>query len=310
MSLREQVAAIRDGHSQQTIAGVSRESIEGILWALPYLAVFSLFLLYPLVKGLYMSFHDWNALVPSESEWIGIQNYVEIIGDPVFWNSLGNTIYFVALTVPTIVIVGLALALGVNRNVAGKGALRTIYFSPYILTVSVVAIVWIEIFGGDFGPLNYYLGYFVDGLPSWLNHEFWAMPALATATVWWGIGFNFIIFLAARQSIPERLYEAARLDGASTWRAFKDITLPQMSNALLFVVIIQFILQFQVFAQPFIMTGGGPASATETLVMYLYESAFNQRAFGYAAALGYVLFLILIGVSLVNFYFLGGDPNE
>lgn len=310
MSLGDRVSALREGTSRQTIAGMRRESVEGLLWALPYLAVFSLFLLWPLIKGLYMSFHDWDPLVPSNSVWIGPQNYVELAADPIFWNSLGNTVYFVVLTVPTIVVLGLALALGVNRATVGKTTLRTIYFSPYILTVSVVAIVWLEVYGGDFGPLNYYLRFAIDSPPNWLTSQFWAMPALAWMTVWWGIGFNFIIFLAARQNVPERLYEAARLDGAGPWRAFRDITLPQMTNAVLFVVIIQFILQFQVFAQPFIMTDGGPANATETLVMYLYTSAFQNRAYGYAAAIGYVLFLILIAVSAVNYYVLGGDVNE
>ncbi|WP_416841782.1 carbohydrate ABC transporter permease [Haloferax sp. DFSO52] len=310
MSLADRIPSVRKGPAQQTIAGIERESLEGVLWALPYLAVFSVFLLWPLIKGLYMSFHDWDPLTPANSTWIGMENYVQLFGDPFFWNSLGNTIFFVALTVPAIVVVGLALALGVNRARFGKGTLRTIYFSPYILTVSVVAIVWLEVLAGDFGPLNYYLGAIIDDPPNYLGSQFWAMPALSMTTVWWGIGFNFIIFLAARQNVPERLYEAARLDGATSWRAFRDITLPQMRNALLFVVIIQFILQFQVFAQPYVMTSGGPSRATETLVMYLYESAFNQRAYGYAAAMGYVLFIVLIGVSMVNYYVLGGDVNE
>jgi multiple sugar transport system permease protein len=257
-----------------------------------------------------MSFHNWDPLVPSQSVWIGPQNYVELASDPLLWSSLFNTFYFVALTVPTICVMGLALALGVNRISLGKGTLRTVYFSPYILTVSVVAILWLEVYAGDFGPLNYYLGAVIPNPPSWLNEPLTAMPALAGMTVWWGIGFNFIIFLAARQNIPERLYEAARLDGAGPWNAFKDITLPQMKNAVLFVVIIQFILQFQVFAQPFIMTSGGPNGATQTLVMYLYEAAFQNRAYGYAAAIGYVLFMVLIGVSAINYFFLGGDADE
>jgi multiple sugar transport system permease protein len=135
------------------------------------------------------------------------------------------------------------------------------------------------------------------------------MPAVAIATIWWTLGFNFVILFSARQGIPGRLYEAARLDGASSWNAFKDITLPQMRPALLFVTVVQFIASFQIFGQVYVMTGGGPGYATETLVMYLYRMAFIKHEFGYAAAVGYFLFVVLVGVSLVNYYFIGGDDE-
>jgi multiple sugar transport system permease protein len=133
------------------------------------------------------------------------------------------------------------------------------------------------------------------------------MPAVALATIWWTVGFNFVILLAARQGVPERLYEAARIDGASTWRAFKDITLPQMRSAIVFVTTVQLIASFQVFGQVFIMTNGGPGNSTQTLVMYLYRIAFRQQEFGYAAAIGYFLFVVLVAVSLINYKFVGGD---
>ncbi|MFC7140555.1 carbohydrate ABC transporter permease [Halosimplex aquaticum] len=313
MSIRDQISSYRRGEDErrrQTIGTVNRETIEGYLWSIPYLAAFVVFLLWPLVKGLYMSFHDWNPLFPSESTWIGLENYIQIVNDPFFWSALWNTIYFVALTVPTMVVLSLGLALGVNRNVAGKKVLRTIFFSPYVLTIAVVAIVWLELLSVDFGPINYYLGILLGISPQWLTSRLLAMPSLAVTTIWWLLGFNFIILLAGRQSIPERLYEAARLDGAGTWRAFRDITLPQMRNSILFVVIIQFILQFQVFGQPYIMTGGGPAQSTRTIVYYLYQSAFNQQAYGYAAAIGYILFAILVGISLINYFVIGGDADE
>nr|WP_248299493.1 sugar ABC transporter permease [Halorhabdus amylolytica] len=298
-----------DSGRAQSIGPISRETIAGISWTIPYLAAFSVFLLWPLFLGLWMSFHNWDPLFPSESEWIGLQNYVELMSDPALWSSLWNTFYFVVLTVPTIVVLSLFLALGVYREVRGKRLLRTIFFSPYVLTIAVVAFVWMELLGTNFGPLNYYLG-FIGLMPEWLTSTGLAMPSLAVTTVWWLLGFNFIILLASRQGVPERLYEAARLDGASSWRAFKDITLPQMRNAILFVVIIQFIYQFQVFGQPYIMTQGGPANSTRTIVYYLYQVAFNQHSYGYAAAIGYVLFAVLVGVSLVNYYVIGGDSNE
>lgn len=303
--LTGRVAAVKE----TTAELADRESLEGILFALPYLLVFGVFLLYPLLKGFYMSLYDWNAIFPSESEFIWFENYVRMFRDPLFWTSVKNTVYFVALTVPTLVVLGLMLALGVNRGVKGKRFLRAVFFSPYILTVSVMALIWLEMYAPQYGVLNYYLELVVDSAPAWLNSELFAMPAIALATVWWTLGFNFVILFSARQNVPDRLYEAAKLDGATSWRMLRDITIPQMKPALLFVTIVQFIASFQIFGQVYIMTGGGPGNSTETIVMYLYEVAFNQHEFGYAAAVGYFLFAVLITVSLVN-YFLIGEDNE
>jgi multiple sugar transport system permease protein len=284
------------------------ETRDGILFALPYLALFSVFLLYPLVKGFYMSLFDWNAFAPAQSEFILFDNYVRMLSDPEFWRSVRATVVFVVLTVPTLVVLGLALALGVNREVKGKRILRTVFFSPYVLTVSVVSLIWAELYAPQYGIVNYYVGYLVQSPPSWLNSFTWAMPAIALATIWWTVGFNFVILLAARQSVPERLYEAAKIDGASSWRAFKDITVPQMRSAIVFVTTVQFIWSFQVFGQAYIMTNGGPGESTQTLVMYLFRMAFNEGQFGYAAAVGYFLFFVLVAVSLGNYYFVtGGD---
>lgn len=305
MSIRDTLGL--DGFSRDGMNLRQRETLDGILFALPYLVFFCVFLLYPLLEGLYMSLFEWDPLFPSQSQFIGIGNYVSMLQEPAFWNALGNTVYFVVLTVPTMVVLSLALALGVNREVFGRRYLRTIYFSPYILTVSIVGIVWSLFLATGFGPVNYYLGFVMESPPDWLGSPTLAMPVLAVVTDWWLLGFNFVILLAARQNVPERLYEAAKLDGASTWRAFRDITLPQMRNAIAFVVIIQFIQQFQVFGQPYVMTDGGPNNATTTLVFYLYNAAFSQQRFGYAAAVGYLLFAILVGVSYINYRYIGSD---
>lgn len=305
MGIRNRFTTGENERAQQTVFGVRKETVEGIAWSLPYLAVFSVFLVWPALKGFYMSLHNWDPFVPSESEFIGLDNYVALFNDPVFWDAMKGTIYFVALSVPLLVLIGLGLALGVNKNVKGKRVLRAIYFSPYILTVAVVTLIWAEVYSEGYGLINYYLGFVMSDPPGWLTSTELAMPALAFMTVWWLVGFNFVIFLAARQGVPERLYEAARLDGASTWRAFKDVTLPQMRNSILFVVIIQFILQFQVFAQPFVLTSGGPRGSTDTLVYYLYRSAFSQHQYGYGAAIGYVLVMILVIIALINFKVIG-----
>jgi len=286
---------------------VDSETRDGVLFALPYLLVFSVFLLYPLLKGLYMSLFDWNAFNPAQSEFILAENYVRMLGDPAFWAAVRATALFVVLTVPTLVGLGLALALGVNQDIKGKRFLRTVFFSPYVLTVSVVSLIWAEMYAPQYGPINYYLELIMSNPPAWLNSFTFAMPAVALATIWWTVGFNFVILLAARQGVSERLYEAARIDGASTWRAFKDITLPQMRPAIVFVTTVQLIASFQVFGQVFIMTNGGPGNSTQTLVMYLFRVAFRQQEFGYAAAIGYFLFVVLVGVSLINYKFVGGS---
>lgn len=288
----------------------NRETIDGILFAIPYLVLFAIFLLYPLLKGFYMSLFDWNVFAPSTSEFIGLENYVRMFQDPLFWKSFTNTLYFVVLTVPTLVLIGLGLALGVSREVKGQRLLRGLFFSPWVLTVSIVALVWIEMYAPSYGPVNHYLGFFLENPPTLLNDFLLAMPAIALATIWWTVGFNFIILLAARQQVPDRLYEAAKLDGAGTWRRFRDVTLPQMRSSILFVTIVQFIYSFQVFGQPQIMTDGGPGYATETLVMYLVRMAFTEQEFGYAAAIGYFLFFVLVAVSLANYYFIGNSGDE
>ncbi|ESP89752.1 ABC transporter integral membrane protein [Candidatus Halobonum tyrrellensis G22] len=272
---------------------------------MPYLLVFAAFLVYPLAYGFWMSLHDWNALFPDRTEFVGLANYQTLLADPQFWNALGNTVYFVVLTVPFLVVLSLLLALGVNRSIKGRRVLRTLFFSPYVLTVSVVGLLWQDVFETN-GLIAYFTGFVAEPV-NWLIDPLLAMPAVAIATIWWTIAFNFIILLAARQNVGEQLYEAARLDGATSWRAMVDITIPQMRNPMMFVVITSFLSSFQVFGQPYIMTDGGPAGATETIVMYLYRTGFSAREFGYAAAVGYVLFLVMVAVSLVNYFVLQDD---
>ncbi|GCF16135.1 sugar ABC transporter permease [Haloarcula mannanilytica] len=310
MGITNRIPGGETSANSKTVMGIRKETIEGILWSLPYLAIFTVFLVWPAVRGLYMSLHTYpNKFDLSQTEWVGLQNYVELFQDPVFWNAMEGTFLFVGISVPLLVVLGLVMALGVNKNVAGKRTLRAIYFSPYVLTVAVVTLVWAQMYSTSFGLVNYYLGFIMENPPGWLTSANLVMPALAFMTVWWLVGFNFVIFLAARQSIPERLYEAAQLDGAYGWRAFKDITLPQMRNSVVFVVMVQFILQFQVFAQPYVMTQGGPQDSSDTLVYYLYRSAFSQQQFGYGAAMGYVLVAILIVIAIINFKVIG-DSND
>lgn len=303
--LRSRLSSVRNRFQQSP----NSELAEGIGFALPYLFVFALFLLYPLVRGLYMSMHDWNPFAASQSEFIWFDNYIRMFNDPLFWTALKNTTYFVVLTVPTLVVLGLGLALGVNRGLKGSWYLQLVFFSPYLLTVSVASLIWAEMFSSEYGIVNYYTAQLFGWTPRWLNDPELAMPAIAITSIWWTVGFNFVILLAARQSVPEELYEAARLDGANIWQAFKMVTLPQMRNSLLFVVIVQFIASFQIFGQVYVMTGGGPGRETTTIVLYMYRAAFENQELGYAAAIGYFLFTVLVAISIINFKFLGGSDE-
>jgi len=293
----------------ESVTGLDRETLDGIGFALPYLALFSVFLLYPLIQGIWISMHDWNPFNPAQSEFIFLDNYVRMFNDPLFWVSIKNTAWFVILTVPTLVVLGLLLALGVNRQLKGRGLLRIVFFSPFLLTVSVSSLVWAELLSPPSSPVNYYLSALIGWAPDWLNSGLWAMPAIALTSIWWTVGFNFIILLAARQNIPESYYEAAKVDGAYSWNMLKDITIPQMRQSLMFVIIVQFVASFQIFGQVFIMTDGGPGNATETLIFLLYRTAFRNQELGYAAAMGYFLMVVLVIVALINYKFLG-DTDE
>ncbi|QLH78301.1 sugar ABC transporter permease [Halosimplex rubrum] len=276
---------------------LDRETVNGLLFAAPYLVLFGLFLLYPLLKGLYMSFFQWDLLNPGESEFVGLANYATLLNDPQFWTATVNTFLFVLLTVPVLLVVSLTVALGLNRRLAGTRLLQFIYFVPYVLTVSIVGVIWLQVYGAN-GIFTVFTEPFIGRV---LDSTTLALPALALTTVWWQVGFYFAILLAARQNVSERLYEAAKLDGASRWQMTRDITLPQMKNAIIFVVIASTITQFQVFGQPYVMTNGGPVSSTTTMVYYLYSLGFETFDLGYGAAVGYVVLMVLIAVSLINF---------
>ncbi len=288
----------------------ARESIAGIGFASPFLTLFGLFLLFPLVYGFYISLFNWDPVFIGQSEFVGLSNYTRMFEDPVFWTSLTNSLLWTLMIVPLVVTVPLVLALAVTKDVKGKWFLRTVFFSPSMLTVAVVALIWMQLYEPTYGPISYYLGFIMENPPNWLNSHTYAMPAVVIASLWGGMGVNFVIFIAARQGIPERLYEAARLDGASTWQMFRDITLPQMKHALLFVMITSLIASFQVFEIIFIMTDGGPGQNTQTMVVFLYEAAFGNQNFGYAAAIGYVLFVILFIISVANYYLLEGYTSR
>jgi multiple sugar transport system permease protein len=233
--------------------------------------------------------------------FIGIENYVRLLHEPLFWKSLGNTFYFVVLGVPLSIGASLGAALLVNAKTARfRHVFRTIYFAPVVTTLVAVAVVWRYIFHTRYGFLNYALSFVGIGPIDWMGDPNWAMPAIVVMAVWKNFGYNMIILLAALQSIPEDLYEAARIDGASAWQQFRHITLPSLSPVLLLVSILTMSGYFQLFAEPYVMTEGGPLESTKSVLYFMYDEGFKWWSLGRASAVAFLLFVIIFAVTVVQ----------
>jgi multiple sugar transport system permease protein len=282
-----------------------RQSLTGYAFISPWIIGFLLFTAGPIFASLLISLHSWSLL--STPEWVGLENYARILReDDLFTTSLWNTLYYVAFSVPLGISVALALALLLNRPMRGIGVFRTLFFLPSVTNIVAVSVLWVWVFNPEFGLLNSLLRIVgVDGI-LWLQSEQWAKPAFVVMSLW-GVGGSVIIFLAALQGIPRELYEAASLDGAGSVRRFVHITIPMISPALFFSLVIGIIGSFQVFAQAYVMTGsaqpgseGGPNNATLFIVLYLYKKAFQEFRMGYAAALAWILFFIILVFTILQ----------
>jgi len=270
----------------------------------PALIVLGTFFFLPVLAALVMSVTDFDlySLTDiSNLRFVGLENYWRLLHEPLFWKSLGNTFYFVLLGVPLSIATSLGAALLVNSKVARfRNLFRTIYFAPVVTTLVAVAVVWRYIFHTRYGFLNYALD--SVGLPpiDWMGDPHWAMPAIVIMAVWKNFGYNMIILLAALQSIPEDLYEAARIDGASAWQQFLHVTLPSLRPVLLLVSILTMTGYFQLFAEPYVMTEGGPLESTKSVLFYMYDEGFKWWSLGRASAVAFLLFLIIFFVTLVQ----------
>ncbi|HZG78707.1 MAG TPA: sugar ABC transporter permease [Paenibacillus sp.] len=273
------------------------------LFLLPYLFFYLWFMVYPIYKGFVISLHEWAIGV--EPEFVGFANYADMLKDRHFWEALWHTVYFVILSTPSLVVVGLALALIVNAKLKGTTFLRSGFFLPHILSISVISSIWVFILQPYTGLMNsilHKLGVVEEIF--WLSDANLAWISILIATVWWTVGFNMVLFLAGLQEIPDDWYEAARIDGANARDCFWHITLPSLRGVVLLIVVLQSIASFKLFGQPWLMTQGGPGTATRPLVQYIYETGFRANEMGLAAAMSYVLFLVMILFAVIQFKFL------
>ncbi|BBJ27491.1 carbohydrate ABC transporter permease [Athalassotoga saccharophila] len=268
------------------------------LFLIPYLFTFIAFRFGPSIAGFFVSLTSWN--IVGTPKFIGFSNYIELFNDPSFITSLINTLYFMVLTVPALIVLGLLIALLVDQNLKGRTITRTFVFMPYVIMSTVVGVIWMWIFDTHFGILNYYLSFFGIKPIAWLSSVNWAMPAVAITTIWWTVGFNMILFLAGLQDIPEELKEAARIDGASNWQIFWNVTFPLLRSTTVVVLMLTLINSFEVFDQVYVMTGGGPSMATLTVIQYMYFQAFQYFRLGYGSAVAYVVFAFLIVLVLIE----------
>jgi multiple sugar transport system permease protein len=278
-----------------------RKQLPNYLFILPHYLFFAVFLLYPIFRGLQISMYDWKIML-TDQQFLGLANYQALARDQVFRIALSNTFYFMILTVAVNVALALLVAAGLKQSFVGSNFLRVLFYAPAILSVSVLGIIGIRVWDTQIGIVNYFLTTLL-GLPrfSWLGNPDLVIPSLVVTTVWWTFGFPMLVFLAGLQNIPETLYEAAKIDGAGPVQSFRHITLPLIMPTMLFVVVTQFIAHMQVFAQPFIITMGGPGNASRSGVMYLYETAWKFFKFGYASAMSVVLAIIMIVVTIILF---------
>jgi multiple sugar transport system permease protein len=273
-----------------------REALSFYLLILPWLIGFLVFLAYPMLRSLYLSFTNYG--LQANPVWIGLRNYERIFNDPDFWQSLRVTFIYAAFSVPGSTILALMTALVLAQKLRGVNIWRTIFFVPSILSSISVAILWLYVFRPEGGLLNIVLGWLGIQGPNWLSSEQWALPALIIMS-WWTIGGQIVIYLAGIKGIPETLYEAAVIDGANERQKFFFVTLPMLSPTIFFNVVLAIIAALQVFDSGYIMTRGGPNDATLFYMINLYDKAFQSVQLGYASALAWILFIIIMATTLL-----------
>ena len=278
--------------------------VAGYVLVSPALFLIAVFFIVPVFIAFLLSFSDFDIYALGNLDnlrFVGIRNYIDLLGNPLFWTALGNTFYFVAIGGPFSVLISLGAALLIgSKLVRFKTLFRTVFFLPVVTTLVAVAVMWRYLYHPRYGLLNYALdGLGIDPI-DWLGDPVLAMPAIILMAAWKNFGYNMIIFVAGLQSIPDSLYEAARMDGANRWQQLRYVTIPMLAPTFLFVGIITMIGYFQLFAEPYIMTQGGPSNATLSVVLFMYEQGFRWWNLGSAAAIAFVLFVVILAVTLLQ----------
>ncbi|MCA1954600.1 MAG: sugar ABC transporter permease [Anaerolinea sp.] len=281
------------------------------LFILPHLIFFAVFIGYPFFNGLYISFFQYDYLRPEATTFVGLQNYTDLfragsVKFVEFWNSVRVTLTFVIYSVPFLVVIPLCLAVLLNSKLRGMNFFRTIYFAPWVLSCAVISLIWWWIFQSQGGLLNYYLKLLGLDTPRWLSTMPYAMISIVVATVWWTMGSNMVIFLAALQDIPAELHEAAQIDGANAWQTFTRVTIPLLRPVMVFIIITTIIASFNLLGQPMMMTRGAPAQptgggATEPVMLRIFTEGFVRPFQGSAAAMSVIVAIMMMTFSAVNF---------
>jgi multiple sugar transport system permease protein len=278
---------------------------EAYLFLLPGLIGFAIFVVLPIIGSLGLSFFDWNLLSPPV--FTGLTNYIQLITqDDIFGTVLNNTLYYTIAIVPLQLAIGLLLAAALNQSIRGMSIYRVIYFMPVVTNIVAAALVFQWLLNRDFGIISSWIWQLAESTgwaiqpPDWLNSGIWAKPAVVLLTVWKNVGFTMVIYLAGLQNVPETLYDAAKVDGAGGWQRFRYITVPLISSTTFFLLVIQMIGAFQLFAEPFVLTRGGPAQATLSIVYYIYQNAFQFQRMGKAAAIAWILFGIIFVFTFIQ----------
>ncbi|MEZ4666390.1 MAG: sugar ABC transporter permease [Anaerolineae bacterium] len=282
----------------------TREAMAAYIFLAPFVIFFLVFVVRAVVQAINMSFYDWAILKPNHP-YVGLKNYQELFSDYVWWDAVKHTIIFTMLTVLGTTVIALLSAVAVTQPVKGNGFFRVLLYMPQLLSVGVVGLTWAWLLQSQFGVINYLLSFLGIRPVIWLGDENLVIPALSLTTIWWTSGFPMLIFIAGLQGIPDQLYEAARIDGASGRQVFFYITLPLLRPTLLFVGVTGVIAHFQVYGQTAIMTTGGPGRASYTIIYYLYQQAWVAFRMGYGAAVGVSLAVIMAMFTAVQFKFLG-----
>ena len=270
-----------------------------LLLMAPFLVLYVLFIIGPSIYMIVMSFFDTSLVQSGLGAFAGVQNYAEALGSSAFWSSMWHTIWFTILTTPPLVVLAFVFALLADRVSRGRWFFRLAFFLPYILPSAVVALIWMWLYTPELGLLGRVVTALGFAEPAWLGNPNLAMWSLALTTVWWTLGFNFVLYLAGLQDIPRELYEAASIDGAGPWQQIRKITIPMLARTTSLVLVLQIIASLKVFDQMYIMTSGGPNFSTRPVLEYIYDEGFTNFRTGYAAAASTLFFILVLAVSAV-----------